>query len=261
VITSADNQKVKEARALLERRGREQQGRCLAEGVRLVEDAMRAGVVPALLFFSARANLLERARLLLERTQGAGIPAYEVSIGVLETLSDTVTSQGIIAVLPLPKPAAPGQPTGLTLVLDKMRDPGNLGTILRSAEAAGAERVVLTPGCVDPWSPKVLRAGMGAHFRVKMLADQGWESIRLSMGSRPLWLADAQGEIPYDKVDWRQPCAVTIGGETEGFDAEALALSDGRVAIPMDGDTDSLNAAMAATVLLFEAARQRRGGK
>jgi len=261
VITSADNQKVKEARALLERRGREQQGRSLAEGVRLIEDAMRAGVVPALLFSAARSSLAERARSLVERAQGEGIPAYEVSAAVLATLSDTVTSQGVIAVLPLPRHTTPGLPSGLTLVLDKVRDPGNLGTILRSAEAAGAEQVMLTPGCVDPWSPKVMRAGMGAHFRLRMLADQGWESIRRSMGSRAIWLADAHGEIPYDEVDWRQPCAVAVGGETEGFDSEALVLSDGRVAIPMDGDADSLNAAMAATVLLFEAARQRREGK
>ena len=257
MITSADNPKIKQARALLGRRGREQQARCLAEGVRLIEDALRAGIHPALIFYLPEARQLARAESLLQAAGEAGVPLWELSAEVFGTLSDTVTSQGVLAVVPIPQPIPPTQPT-LILVPDQIRDPGNLGTILRSAEAAGVDLVLLAPGSADPWNPKVLRAGMGAHFRLPLRTEKSWDGIAGHLAGRPLWLADAHGDYLYDEMDWTQPCALAIGGETAGFSREIRSLSKGRVAIPMQGGAESLNAAMAATILLFEAARQRR---
>lgn len=159
--------------------------------------------------------------------------------------------------MPTPKARPPADPN-LVLVLDQVRDPGNTGTILRSAAAAGIELVMLTAGCADVWSPKVFRAGMGAHFRLAVETQSSWASIAQRATGRQAWMADPRGEIAYDQIDWRQHGLLVVGGETEGLSSEALALGCGRVAIPMCGHTESLNVAMAATVLLFEAARQLR---
>ncbi len=257
MITSPNNPRVKQARALLEHPARAEQGRCLVEGVRLVEEAMRAGITPALIFFSPQAREAPRAVELLAAAEGAGIPLWELSPAVFGTLSDTVTSQGVIAEISIPHRVLASSP-GLILILDQVRDPGNLGTILRSAAAAGADLVLLAPGCVDPWNPKVLRSGMGAHFRVPVMTAPGWTAIREQLAGRAVWLADAHGAIAYDQVDWTVPSALVVGGETTGLSHEAEVLGQGRVTIPMGGCVESLNAAMAATVLLFEAARQRR---
>jgi TrmH family RNA methyltransferase len=146
---------------------------------------------------------------------------------------------------------------GPILVLDQLRDPGNLGTILRSAEAAGAGEVVLAPGTVDLYNPKVVRGAIGAHFRLPV-ADLEWPAIGERVMGRAVWLADASGDMLYDAVDWRAPSALIVGGEAAGAGDHAAALATGRVCIPMAGNTESLNAAMAATVIMFEAARQRR---
>ncbi len=257
MITSADNPKVKQARALLERRGRRQQGHCLVEGVRLIEDAMRAGIRPALIFFVPDAAEPARGQALLAGAAGQDVPLWEVSPSVFATLSDTMTSQGVIAIAPIPALPAPERPR-LVLILDQVRDPGNLGTILRSADAAAVDAALLLQGCADPWSPKVLRAGMGAQFRLPVVADLAWPAVTERIAGLNAWLADARGEVTYDQVDWAQPSALILNSETAGASAEALHLSQGRVAIPMPGAAESLNVAMAATVLLFETVRQRR---
>jgi TrmH family RNA methyltransferase len=194
---------------------------------------------------------------LLATIETARVPAWELAPELFETLTDTVTSQGVIAVLPIPKIQPHSDPT-LVLVLDRVRDPGNLGTILRSAAAAGVELVILTHGCADPWSPKTLRAGMGAHFRLSLDTRVGWPEIALRAARMQVWVADSRGDAIYDQADWRCPSVLIVGGETEGPSPDAIALATGRLAIPMHNQVDSLNAAMAATVVLFEAARQRR---
>jgi TrmH family RNA methyltransferase len=257
MITSTDNPKVKLARSLLERRGREKQGLCLVEGVRLIEDAMRAGVHPALIFYLRSAQPLPALQFPLTGGELENVPQWELAPEVFRTLSDTVTSQGVIAVLPVPKMGPHSDPT-LMLVLDRVRDPGNLGTILRSAAAAGVELVALTHGCADLWSPKVLRAGMGAHFRLSLEAPVDWPEIAQRAAQMQVWVADTRGDVRYDQADWTRPSVLIVGGETEGLSPNAIALATGRLAIPMYNQIDSLNAAMAATVVLFEAARQRR---
>jgi TrmH family RNA methyltransferase len=166
----------------------------------------------------------------------------------------TKTPQGIVAVVPRLQLEAK---RGLVLILDGLRDPGNLGTILRSAEAAGVGQVILPPGTVDPYNPKVVRGAMGAHFRLPV-TSMDWPAIAGRLAGRQIWLADASAETPYDTVDWGLAAGLIVGGEAAGAGESAMALATGRVGIPMAGGAESLNAAMAATVLLFEAAKQHR---
>lgn len=257
MITSADNQTVKEARALLEPKGRREQGRFLVEGVRLIEEALRAGMRPAFLFHLPAARENARAAALLAAAGAAGASVLELAPKAFNSLTETVASQGVIAALPIPRVTPPALPS-FNLVLDQVRDPGNVGTILRGAEAAGAERVILTPGCADPWSPKVVRSGMGAHFRLPLLVAKTWDAVDAALRGLPVWLSDARGARPYDEVDWTAPFALVIGGEATGYTPEAWRAPAGRVMIPMAQPVESLNAAMAATVFMFEAARQRR---
>jgi TrmH family RNA methyltransferase len=218
---------------------------------------MRVGIPPALLFFVDQALSHARSAELLAQAERQGASLLELNPKVFATLADTVASQGMIAVIPIPR-VPPPQVTSFVLVLDQLRDPGNLGTILRSAEAAGVDQIILTPGSVDPWNPKVVRSGMGAHFRLPIQAAAGWEDVSRAVGSVPLWLAEARGATSYDALDWTRPCALGVGGEAAGFSAETRRLAAGNVMIPMAGPVESLNAAMAATVLVFEVARQRR---
>ena len=255
MITSLQNDRVKYVRSLARRRVREREGRFVVEGTRLVDEVARAGIEPALLLYTDAWATSNAGRDLLARLPAPTVGAWLVTDEVLAACADTETPQGLLAVAPVPRiPPGPG----LVLVIDGVRDPGNLGTILRSAEAAGAGQVLLAPGTVDLYNPKVVRGAMGAHFRLAAEAA-GWRAIAERLTGRTVWLADAAGDVAYDRVDWTVPSALIVGGEAEGAGEEAAALAGGRVYIPMAGGTESLNAAMAATVVLFETARQRRG--
>ncbi len=254
MITSLANEKVKHARSLRQqRKARERHQQFVIEGARLIDEAERAGLVPALFFCTGEFLESERGRRLSEPWRAAAVP---VSDRVLEALSDTPAPQGAVAVVPLPR-LSPAQRT-LVLILDNVRDPGNLGTLLRSALASGADEVLLSTGSADPYNPKVVRAAMGAHFHLPLQVDLDWQSIAGCTRGLAVLLADAAGELPYDRWDWRQPTALIIGGEAEGAGPEARALAVQRISIPMHAGSESLNAAVAGSILLFEAARQRR---
>jgi TrmH family RNA methyltransferase len=176
----------------------------------------------------------------------------------MRAIADTKTPQGILAVAPFPEIEV--EDSHLGLVLDGLRDPGNLGTILRSAVAAGVGQVITVRGTVDVFGPKVVRGAMGAHFRLPIRADCSWDEISDTLQQRQILLADARGETAYDKVDWSQPSVLIMGGEARGAGAEARRLCTGTVSIPMWANVDSLNVAVATSIILFEAARQLRGG-
>lgn len=253
MITSTKNERVKYIRSLVRRRVRQREGRFVVEGNRLAEELARAGIRPALLLYTQDWVESPAGQQLLPRLLPATEGAWLVSDPVLAACSDTQTPQGVLAVVPVvslpPKP-------GLILILDGLRDPGNLGTILRSAEAGSVGQVLLTQGTVDATNPKVVRGAMGAHFRLAVEALD-WPNVAKRVAGRAVWLADADGGIAYDVVDWTLPSALIVGGEAAGTGKDAAALATGRVSIPMAGGAESLNAAMAATVLVFEAARQQ----
>ena len=258
MITSLQNDKVRYVRTLQRRRRvRQREQRFVLEGVRLVEEVVRAGFPPGLVFYTERTESDERVGMLLAALRGMGDICYAVSEPVMAACSDTETPQGILAVVPIPSMCCPERPT-LTLVLDQVRDPGNLGTILRTALAAGVEQVLLTPGTVDATNPKVVRAAMGAHFHLPVAMRQ-WDGISQAVAGCDVWLAEPEGSACYTAVDWTRPAALIVGGEAAGAGKRARTLAQGRVSIPMAARVDSLNTAVATAVVLFEVVRQRAG--
>jgi len=259
VITSAQNEKVKLVRELLSsKKSRHEKNLFIAEGIRMAAEALAAGSHPALTLFSQQAN--RDGQRIIENLRASSESIEEVSSDLLERISDTRHSQGILLVLPIPRQSSP-QPADFALALDRIRDPGNMGTILRSAAAFGFETVLLTPGCADPFSPKVVRAGMGAHFKVQIIEMTAERIATFCKGSnRPhlqILLADAEeGQVCWEH-DLTHPLCLIIGGEAEGASPELRAIADGVVTIPMQPQTESFNAAMSASILMYEVRRQR----
>ncbi|KAM4742512.1 rRNA methyltransferase 3A, mitochondrial [Anableps anableps] len=304
---------------------REHQRKILLEGRRLICDALEAGARPQTVFFSALDRLRE---LPLDKLRGATV--VKVKFEDIKLWSDVVAPQGVIAIFARPDPARlnfsqRGQSVPLSLICDNVRDPGNLGTMLRCAAAAGCHDVLLTKGCVDAWEPKVLRAAMGAHFRLPIYPNLDWDEIgnhfpkpvtvhvadishghhlrrdaeddgthKLSKPGDYGWVnaspnrkmteceesgsesdsdsdSDSESEdegLSFPRVEtklyhenWAQsPTALVIGGETRGLSMEAVQLAEktdgNRLFIPIVPGVDSLNSAMAASILLFEGRRQ-----
>lgn len=255
-ITSSKNPKIQQVRALLSRREeRERTGRFVVEGVRLIEEALAAGWLPELVLASPA--LSARGQELTARLKAQNTTVDEVDPGLLERLADTQTSQGLLAVISR-RQIAIRQDWDFLLVLDGLRDPGNLGAVLRSAAAAGVHGCLLTAGTADPFAPKVVRAGMGAHFRLP-IEFSSWEDIQIhaaQRGARILIAESSRGEVCW-QADLRGPLALVLGGEAEGAQPAAYAHADGLIHIPMPGVSESLNAAVAAGILLFEIVRQR----
>jgi len=249
MITSPANPTLKLIRALQsKRRARENEGAFVIEGPRLLEEAARAGVTPRTILHTP--NLDERSLAIIRSLPSA--PTQTVTPALLASVSETESPTGLLAIVPFPSPTAL-PPSSFSLVLDGIADPGNLGTLLRTAEAAGVAAAYLMPGTVDAYNPKVVRAAMGAHFRLPLL-ETTWEALPVEAAS--VWVADLAGET-YTQVNWRAAQAIIIGSEADGPSEAALTFTPNRVTIPMPGRAESLNAAVAAGILLFEAARQR----
>ena len=225
------------------------------EGVRLIEEAIHSHW--GFQFALYDESLKERGRSQVDVLRSRGVEVEEVSGHMMKSMSETETPQGILAVLHdsrLPIPHAPN----FMLILDRIRDPGNLGTLLRTAAATGVGVVFLPPETTDAYAPKVVRSGMGAHFRLPIRSTT-WEQIEQMVRSENLhvYLADMEGRSCWES-DLRQPLALIIGGEAEGAGEEAQQLATEKISIPMAGNVESLNAAVAGSVLMFEVVRQRR---
>jgi RNA methyltransferase, TrmH family len=260
LITSTANSHIKYIRSLrADGKQRRSERMFVLEGVRLVADALANGATFTLVLYAPDqlARTADGAMLLLELEQ---LPhSYPASSHALAAAADTVTPQGVVAVAAWPE--LPTRP-GLRLVLDSVQDPGNLGTLLRSAEAAGVGAVFCSQGCADAYNPKVVRAAMGAHFTLPLHINQSWDEIAAGLADAPLvYAAVAQASMPYYAADWRQPAGLVIGSEAHGLSAEGMALSTRQIGIPMQGRSESLNAAIAGSVILFEALRQRTRGR
>ena len=253
MIVSSQNTKVKLVRALAGRaKERREAGAFLAEGVRLVEEALLAGWPIRFVLHSGETS--GRAQELLGSLRERKIEVDEIDSGLMQSLSDTETPQGVLAVLE-EQALSFEDPLDFLLIPDLIRDPGNLGTLLRSADAAGVQAVLVPPETADAFSPKVVRAGMGAHFRLPIRA-MSWEQIKGYTSGLKVYLADANGASCW-KADFKPPLALVVGGEAAGASMPARELAEWLVSIPMLGRTESLNAAVAGSVLMFEVLRQR----
>lgn len=256
-IRSTSNEQVRFVKSLYVTNVRRRERLFVVEGVRLLEEALGAGVAPEFVLVAPeQLTRTPRGAALYERLKS--YPCQTVTEPVLKAISDTVTPQGVIAVVAVPRPTLAPDLGPVILILDRLRDPGNAGAILRSADASGVVRTIAFVDSVDAYSPKVVRAAMGSHFRLTILEDAQWKSLLPILGGRSRYLASATAGTTYDRVDWTRPCALILGGEADGAGEEAQIAADARVTIPMAGPTESLNAAIAGSILLFEAARARR---
>ena len=264
-MLSNNNPRVKYLHRLGSRRFREREGMFLVEGVRFVEEAFASSFHLEMLAYSGKAMENDRCLDLLEDAAVRGVPCFEVEQRLFNELAETVTPQGIVAVarrrwerlIDIKKTAG----SWLLVVADGIQDPGNLGTIVRSADAAGADGVILLEGTADIFNPKTLRATMGSVFHIPIIQDVTFPEIREFLRAEGIKLIAAvprKGQAVYD-CSMTGDCAILTGGEAAGPQSETLLAAAEYVHIPMPGQAESLNVAVSAGILLFEAVRQRRG--
>ena len=255
-ITSRDNPTVKALRALAHSgRERRRQGRTILDGLHLLEAYWPRHGAPELLAVSHHGlQQAEIAAFLDAHPEGSRVALPDV---LFEYVSPVATPAGILALIDIPRPAPQGRLKGSCVLLDAIQDAGNLGSILRSAAAAGVQDVLLGAGCAQVWSPRVLRAAMGAHFVLCVHEHGRLSSALANYGGRIVaTVLDAKASL-FD-LDLGGPVAWLFGNEGAGLPSELAALATDSVCIPMPGETESLNVAAAAAVCLFEEVRQKR---
>jgi TrmH family RNA methyltransferase len=256
LITSIQNPKVKLARSLANRKGRQEAGLFLVEGTKLLGEALAWGYAPVMTFATET-----WWRKHDELPPFAGLPGerFEVPEAVLQALATTDSPDAVVAVLAIPTHHAQKlSANALVVIAHQLQDPGNLGTIIRAADAAGASAVFVTESTTDPFAPKAVRATMGSLFHLPVIR-LSLVTFRAKNPLIPLYATTLDGASSLYSFDYCNGAAFLIGNEGAGLSADDAAFADHRVAIPMFGNAESLNAAMAATVCLFEAARQRQG--
>lgn len=248
-ITSRTNARVRALRAALQRRTGNLIG---VEGFHLLREAVRSGITLTTLFVRE-----DRQHTLAELPRHAADEIVLLSPEAFASAAATEHAQGVAALFHLPQVAYTPQKGDLLVLADGLQDPGNLGTLIRSAEAFGAAAVCTSAGTVDPWNGKSLRASAGAAFRVPLLPWDGQlhECLR-AMGAH-LLAAVARDGVPAHRMDLHGTVVLAIGNEGAGLSAEVMAIADERITIATTGPTESLNAAVAGSLLLYEASRQR----
>ena len=263
-ITAYSNPLVKSVRDLRDKRHRREQRRFLAEGLRILTEAREAGRLPVLLFFASPSAAHPLVRELVAAVEAAGGDAIETTPDILSKLSGKDNPQAVVGVFEefgttlagLDRSAA-----GIWLVAERLRDPGNLGTILRTGDAVGAGGLILIGECVDPFSVEAVRASMGALFTVPV--------VRAEWGDFLVWLRKGPGQLvglsldtdhDYRAARYEAPTFLLTGNEAQGMPAGYAAACDLLVKIPMLGKADSLNAAVATAVMAYEVLAQQRGG-
>ncbi len=259
MITSVKNTKIKITRELLSaKKHREQTRMMIVEGVRLAEEALAANAAINFCLYSDRIS--ERGKKVVHKIQALSYDAEEVSADLMDRVSDTKTSQGIL--LAAPYPEVPLQKkVDPVLVLDGIRDPGNMGTILRTAAAMDIGAVMLTPGTTDPFSPKVMRAAMGAQFHIpiRYMGAQDIQKFCKSINGLDLsiLLTNSNSLKTCWEADLSKPICIVIGSEAEGVSDNLREIGDEAISIPMGSLMESINAAIAASILIYEIKRQR----
>ncbi len=260
-ITAFSNPLVKQVRSLRDKKHRRREGRFIAEGLRILIEARDAGRLPELLFFAAgtRHRLLDD---LIAAVEAGGGEAIETNADILHKLSGKDNPQTVLGVFrqfDTPLAAIDRSAAGIWIAAQALRDPGNLGTILRTGDAVGAGGLILLDDCVDPFSVEAVRASMGALF-TQVIAAASWaEFVR--------WLRSGPGELvgtslkareDYQQPRYAAPTFILVGNEAQGLPADYEAECDRLVKMPMLGKADSLNAAVATAVMAYEVLNQRR---
>jgi RNA methyltransferase, TrmH family len=254
-ITSAHNPTIKFIRSLARASARRHQGLYLAEGVRLITEAFETGQsAPLVLYERSSLARTEPGASLLHALPAWADRAIEVEPHVLASAAQTEAPSGVLAVLRLPQPPALSNNLGrFGLLLDTLADPGNAGTILRTAAAFGVNYVVALPGTADLFAPKVVRAGMGAHFRLPIYTSPSTEEIFAQLQDVTVVAAAAGEGRPAGRMSWPERTALLMGSEAAGLSRTVRPFVNDYVHIPMAPGVESLNVAVATAILLFAA--------
>ena len=254
-IQSRDNPFFKELVKLCgSARQRNKSNQTLLDGTHLLAAYLDAGMMPQHILLNAAALHDKEISALLERA--GGVPVTHLDDKLFAELSELKTPTGILALIDLPQPAGTTAASRFALLLEDIQDPGNLGSMLRSAAAAGGDAAFLSTGCADAWSPKVLRAAMGGHFALSIHERQDLPAVAGAFPGKLLAASLHAKRSIYD-CDLRGDVAFLIGNEGAGLSDGLLKLATQTIAIPMRGKIESLNAAAATAICLFEAVRQR----
>ncbi len=261
-ITSLDNQIVKMASSLSEKKYRDREGLYILEGPNMIREALENSGKARFIFLKAESTSQE-ARNLAENADANGLAVYEVSDSVYEKISQTETPQGILAILEKPKRNRESflkdcENKNL-LVIDRVQDPGNIGTLLRTAEAAGMGGAVVIKGSGDPFSPKAVRAASGATERFPIIfTESASDTVSiLKNAGKKVFATAMNGTTVYYKADLKENAAIVVSNEGNGASQEILDAADEILSIPMEGKTESLNVAIASGIIMFESRRQK----
>lgn len=252
MVLKRDSSIVKNAIKLKQKKYREQEDKFLAEGIRFVEEAILEGLVDHI-FYSKDIYSVNG----YERVLNNDLPKFEVDESVIKELTNTTTPQRVVAVVRKPKIEI-NEDLSFVVVVDKVQDPGNLGTIIRTCDAAGVDAVYIIKGTVDVYNDKTLRSTMGSIFHIPILYYETFKDVvenLYSMGFN-IYASALDGEDLY-KTDLKGKTAVVIGNEANGMSQEDIMLCNKKIRIPMIGRAESLNASVAAAVIIYEALRQR----
>ena len=262
-ITAFSNPLVKQVRDLRDKKHRRESGRFLAEGLRILTEAREAGGLPALLFFAAPSAAHPLVATLIDAVEAAGGEAIETTADILAKLSGKDNPQAVVGVFEAWETtldALDRSASGIWLVAERLRDPGNLGTILRTGDAVGAGGLILIGECVDPFSVEAVRASMGALFTVPVVRAE-WPAFLhwLRAGRGQLVGLSLDTDTDYRAARYDRPTFLLTGNEGRGMPADYAEACDLLVKIPMLGKADSLNAAVATAVMAYEVLAQQRG--
>jgi len=267
IIVSAQNTLIKEVKKLQQKKYRDFNKKYLVEGIRMVEEGLRYDVLESFFYDETicktgrGSNLLHKIKEKVKSENNTG--CYEVTSSILNGLAETETPQGIVAVAiqritELPS-LAYNNDTGLLLIIDGIQDPGNLGTLLRTAWACGTQAVICLPGTVEPFNNKVVRATMGSIFQIPLIINESWTNTKRWCYEQQYSLVagDISGQFEYSKVHYPQKVALIIGNEGHGLMSVSPDQVDYKVKIPLLNGVESLNASVAGGILLYEIVRQR----
>lgn len=258
-IQSVQNSMVKHAYSLKVPKKAKESEDFLCEGFHLIGEALQTGLRCRFIFGTEMAFKLEEGQKILEAAHRAKTKCFEVPSKIIAYVSDTVTPQGILAVVGKPQPSWPQKPFSKVLAVHQVQDAGNMGTLFRSAEAAGAQGIFLTEGCCDPFNPKVVRASMGSLFRLPFQMGGAWTSYMdwLKQNDFRSYGLAAEGTKSLTELEFSSPQAFWVGAEGAGLPEELLGACDERISIPMAGKVESLNVGVAASLALFWAQWKR----
>jgi TrmH family RNA methyltransferase len=262
-LTGSSNPVIKEVRSLRNRSAREKKGIYFIEGSKFVAEALKENTDILYIIMSDMFLAGQGKEELADIIEKSSIRCYGVPESLFGSISDTRTPQGILAVLRLQrqalKEAVPGK--GMLVVMDNVRDPGNMGTIIRTADAAGCAGVIVTEGCVDVFNPKVLRSTMGSIFHIPVYHCGSVEEALKKVKESGFLICSShlEGATDIFDVDLTGNVALVIGSEAGGVSESAVRNADLLVRIPMAGRAESLNVSVAAGIMMFEAVRQKKG--